>query len=169
MAGFIARGLREKTYAVDIAADGEQGLYLASVNQYDLVILDVMLPRKDGYAVAANCARRASALPSSCSRPWTPWTTAWPDSIRAPTITSQAVRFQGTAGADARLAAASARSCCRGPSASSDLTVNTASHAVTPRRKAGEPHGERVCAAGIPGAEPRARSGARGDRGARVG
>jgi two-component system copper resistance phosphate regulon response regulator CusR len=51
VAGFIARGLRENAYAVDIAPDGEQGLYLASINQYDLVILDVMLPLKDGHAV----------------------------------------------------------------------------------------------------------------------
>ena len=51
VAGFIARGLRENAYAVDIAGDGEQGLYLASINQYDLVILDVMLPLKDGHAV----------------------------------------------------------------------------------------------------------------------
>ncbi len=48
VAGFIARGLREQSYAVDIAADGEQALYLAAVNQYDLVILDVMLPIKNG-------------------------------------------------------------------------------------------------------------------------
>jgi two-component system copper resistance phosphate regulon response regulator CusR len=51
VAGFIARGLREQTYAVDIAPDGEQALYLASVNEYDLVILDVMLPIKDGHTV----------------------------------------------------------------------------------------------------------------------
>jgi two-component system, OmpR family, copper resistance phosphate regulon response regulator CusR len=51
VAGFIARGLREESYAVDVAADGEQALYAASVNPYDLVILDVMLPVKDGYAV----------------------------------------------------------------------------------------------------------------------
>jgi two-component system copper resistance phosphate regulon response regulator CusR len=51
VAGFIARGLREESYAVDVAADGEHGLYLASINPYDLVILDVMLPLKDGYAV----------------------------------------------------------------------------------------------------------------------
>ncbi len=44
-------GLREQTYAVDIATDGEQALYHASVNEYDLVILDVMLPIKDGHAV----------------------------------------------------------------------------------------------------------------------
>ena len=51
VAAFIARGLREQAYAVDIAADGEQALYLASVHQYDLIILDVMLPVKDGYTV----------------------------------------------------------------------------------------------------------------------
>ena len=51
VAGFIAKGLREQTYAVDIAADGEQALYHAAVNEYDLVILDVMLPLKDGHAV----------------------------------------------------------------------------------------------------------------------
>ena len=51
VAGFIARGLREQTYAVDIAADGEQALYQASINEYDIVILDVLLPIKDGHAV----------------------------------------------------------------------------------------------------------------------
>jgi two-component system copper resistance phosphate regulon response regulator CusR len=51
VAGFIAKGLREQTYAVDIARDGEEALYCAGVNQYDLVILDVMLPVKDGYTV----------------------------------------------------------------------------------------------------------------------
>jgi two-component system copper resistance phosphate regulon response regulator CusR len=51
VAGFIAKGLRERSYAVDIAADGEQALYQAAVNAYDLVILDVMLPLKDGHQV----------------------------------------------------------------------------------------------------------------------
>ena len=51
IAGFIAKGLRERAYAVDVARDGEQALYYAGVNEYDLVILDVMLPIKDGYAV----------------------------------------------------------------------------------------------------------------------
>lgn len=51
VAAFIAKGLREQTYAVDIATDGEQALYHASVNEYDLVILDVMLPVKDGHQV----------------------------------------------------------------------------------------------------------------------
>jgi two-component system copper resistance phosphate regulon response regulator CusR len=51
VAAFIARGLREQAYAVDLAADGEQALYLASVNDYDLIILDVMLPVRGGYSV----------------------------------------------------------------------------------------------------------------------
>ena len=51
VAGFIAKGLRERAYAVDIARDGEEALYYAEVNQYDLFILDVMLPVKDGYVV----------------------------------------------------------------------------------------------------------------------
>jgi two-component system copper resistance phosphate regulon response regulator CusR len=51
VARFIAKGLREKSYAVDVAGDGGQALYLAGINEYDLVILDVMLPIKDGYTI----------------------------------------------------------------------------------------------------------------------
>jgi len=51
VAGFIAKGLREQTYAVDIAGNGEEALYQASVNEYDLVVLDVLLPIKDGHTV----------------------------------------------------------------------------------------------------------------------
>jgi two-component system copper resistance phosphate regulon response regulator CusR len=39
----IKRGLLEEAYAVDLAYDGEEGEYLAEVNQYDLIILDIML------------------------------------------------------------------------------------------------------------------------------
>ena len=51
VAGFLAKGLREQSYAVDVAGDGESALYQATVNHYDLVILDVMLPRKNGHDV----------------------------------------------------------------------------------------------------------------------
>src|SRR4051812_28487340 len=51
MAGVLAKGLREQSYAVDVAHDGEQALYRAAINTYDLVVLDVMLPRKNGHAV----------------------------------------------------------------------------------------------------------------------
>ena len=47
----IKRGLIEEAYAVDLAFDGEEGEYLAEVNPYDLVILDIMLPNKDGIEV----------------------------------------------------------------------------------------------------------------------
>ena len=51
IANFVSKGLRENSYAVDVASDGEQGLYLASINDYDAIILDVMLPLKDGFVV----------------------------------------------------------------------------------------------------------------------
>ncbi len=48
IAAFLKRGLKEEGYAVDVAADGEQGYFLASTQDYDLVILDLMLPDLDG-------------------------------------------------------------------------------------------------------------------------
>ncbi len=48
IADFIRRGLREEGYAVDAAYDGEEGLFLARTNDYDLVLLDLMLPKLDG-------------------------------------------------------------------------------------------------------------------------
>lgn len=52
LAGNIARSLRESAgYAVDCAYDGEEGLYMAESNPYDLVVLDLMLPRIDGLGV----------------------------------------------------------------------------------------------------------------------
>jgi len=56
----LAKGLREQSYAVDIAADGEVALYQLSVYDYDLLVLDVMLPRKDGLQVCREM--RASGL-----------------------------------------------------------------------------------------------------------
>jgi len=51
LCGIIKRGLIEETYAVDVAYDGDEGQYCAEVNPYDLIILDIMLPQKDGIAV----------------------------------------------------------------------------------------------------------------------
>lgn len=51
MARFLERGLKEERFAVDVAGDGEEGLYLAQANPYDLIVLDVLLPRKDGFEV----------------------------------------------------------------------------------------------------------------------
>jgi DNA-binding response OmpR family regulator len=51
VAGFVRRGLREEQYAVDVAADGEKALFMAQTGEYDLIILDLMLPKKDGMEV----------------------------------------------------------------------------------------------------------------------
>jgi two-component system copper resistance phosphate regulon response regulator CusR len=136
VAGFIAKGLREQAYAVDIASDGEQALYQAAVNQYDIVILDVMLPVKDGHTVCREL--RGSGF-------------------RAPILMLTARgavddRVEGLdSGADdylakpfdfkellARLRALLRRSAGLRPQVArvADLTLNTASHAVT---RAGRP------------------------------
>jgi DNA-binding response OmpR family regulator len=44
----LRKGLRGEGYAVDVAGDGEQGLWLAEINDYDVIILDLMLPKLDG-------------------------------------------------------------------------------------------------------------------------
>ena len=62
-AQILAKGLRRQSYAVDIVGDGEAGLYEASVNDYDLIILDCMLPRKDGLAVCRELRAQGSAVP----------------------------------------------------------------------------------------------------------
>lgn len=51
IAGFLARGLREENYAVDIFHNGEDGAYWAVANEYDVIILDIMLPLKNGFEV----------------------------------------------------------------------------------------------------------------------
>ena len=63
MANVIAKGLRENSYAVDIAEDGDAGLYQASVNDYDLVVLDVLLPRRDGFEVCRALRARSNSTP----------------------------------------------------------------------------------------------------------
>jgi DNA-binding response OmpR family regulator len=47
----LAKGLREAGFAVDAAGDGEEGLWYGKSNEYDVIILDLMLPRLDGLAV----------------------------------------------------------------------------------------------------------------------
>jgi two-component system, OmpR family, copper resistance phosphate regulon response regulator CusR len=48
---FLKKGLEEECYIVDYSTNGDEGLYLASVNEYDLILLDIMLPIKDGMEV----------------------------------------------------------------------------------------------------------------------
>ncbi len=51
---FLKKGLEEECYIVDYSTNGDEGLYLARVNQYDLILLDVMLPIKDGMEVCRS-------------------------------------------------------------------------------------------------------------------
>ncbi len=48
---FLQKGLKEEGYIIDYSLDGDEGVYLASVNKYDLILLDIMLPIKDGIEV----------------------------------------------------------------------------------------------------------------------
>jgi len=60
VAAFVRKGLEEEGYAVDVAIDGEKALYMAEMSDYDLIILDWMIPKKDGLAVLGQL--RASGL-----------------------------------------------------------------------------------------------------------
>ena len=51
VASFVRRGLREEQYTVDVAKDGEEGRTLAQTNDYDLIILDLVMPKLDGFKV----------------------------------------------------------------------------------------------------------------------
>src|SRR3954469_19995446 len=59
----LAKGLREQAYAVDIAGDGDSAVFQAGTTDYDAVILDVMLPRRDGFAVCRTIRDSGSAVP----------------------------------------------------------------------------------------------------------
>ena len=63
IARFVAKGLREQAYAVDVAANGEDALQQASVNSYDLVILDVMIPAPDGFEVCRRLRESGLRFP----------------------------------------------------------------------------------------------------------
>jgi DNA-binding response OmpR family regulator len=63
VAGFIEQGLREEGYAVDVAPDGDQATMMAHVYEYDLLVLDVMLPKKTGLQVAAELRREGRKTP----------------------------------------------------------------------------------------------------------
>jgi two-component system copper resistance phosphate regulon response regulator CusR len=63
IAGFVAKGLRENSYAVDIVSDGDEATYIASINRYDLFILDVNLPHKDGFQVCRELRESGNKKP----------------------------------------------------------------------------------------------------------
>jgi heavy metal response regulator len=63
VASFIKKGLEEEHYAVDTAYDGETGLYMADVNEYDLVVLDLMIPKIDGLEVLKRIRTSKNNVP----------------------------------------------------------------------------------------------------------
>jgi DNA-binding response OmpR family regulator len=63
LAQFIRKGLKEEQYAVDFAADGEEGLQLALSNPYDVVILDIMLPKLDGLTLCRRLRAAGNSVP----------------------------------------------------------------------------------------------------------
>ena len=63
VAGFIEQGLKEEGYVVDIASDGAEATMLAHVYQYDVILLDVVLPKKSGFQVAQELRREGRNTP----------------------------------------------------------------------------------------------------------
>ncbi|HUA99923.1 MAG TPA: response regulator transcription factor [Terracidiphilus sp.] len=63
VAGFVRRGLIAERYAVDIAADGKEGLELAEAFPYDLIVLDLMLPGIEGREVLQRIRRKNTCVP----------------------------------------------------------------------------------------------------------
>ena len=63
IARFVSRGLEEHSYAVDLVGNGDDALYQVEINDYDLVILDVMIPGKDGFATCRAIRALGKRMP----------------------------------------------------------------------------------------------------------
>src|SRR5512147_189128 len=63
IADFVARGLREAGFAVDVAGDGEEGLDVALEQNPDVAIVDLMLPKRDGLSVIDELRRKGRTTP----------------------------------------------------------------------------------------------------------
>lgn len=63
IAAFITKGLKNEGYLVDVATDGEEGVYLGQTNDYDLVILDLMLPKLSGLHVCQELRADGKSMP----------------------------------------------------------------------------------------------------------
>lgn len=63
LAETLKRGLEENSFAVDLSFDGEEGLYMAETSQYDAVLLDIMLPKLDGFTVLGRLREKKNNVP----------------------------------------------------------------------------------------------------------
>ena len=66
LARSIAGGLRDEGYAVDLTFDGEEGQHLADKNPYDAIVLDMMLPKRDGWSILQTLREGGSRTPILC-------------------------------------------------------------------------------------------------------
>ena len=63
VAGFVEQGLKEEGHVVDVASDGDEATMLAHVYDYDVMLLDVVLPKKNGFQIAAELRREGRSTP----------------------------------------------------------------------------------------------------------
>lgn len=63
LAAYIKKGLEENHFAIDVSSDGEEGLFMLNTNEYDLVILDVMLPGKNGFEILREARKNGKEMP----------------------------------------------------------------------------------------------------------
>lgn len=63
IANFLKRGLKEEGYIVDVAYNGEDGLYLAENEEFDLIILDILLPKLDGFELCSRLRAKGNTTP----------------------------------------------------------------------------------------------------------
>lgn len=66
VASFIQRGLEEENFTVEIATNGEEGIAMAESNHYDLILMDIMLPKKDGLTVIKELRGKGINTPMLC-------------------------------------------------------------------------------------------------------
>ncbi len=62
-AGYLEKGLRENGHVVDVGTDGEEGLHLARMSEYDFIVLDILLPERDGWSVLTELRRDGNHTP----------------------------------------------------------------------------------------------------------
>ena len=63
LASYIKKGLEENHFAVDMSYDGEEGLFMLNTGEYDLVILDIMLPKKNGFEILKEVRNNGKDMP----------------------------------------------------------------------------------------------------------
>lgn len=61
--GFVRKGLEEQGFVVDTSRDGDEAYFLATTRQYDAIVLDIMLPGRDGLSILRNLRRQSNPVP----------------------------------------------------------------------------------------------------------